>query len=521
MTARERAHVSVLERTTQGLKKILGLSVLLLACGGTPSEAAKAPLPPTAPTAPPLPRIVLAHVTVVDAEHGTEAADRNVVIEGDHIVAVLGGAEPAPASPSTRVVDGRGKYVIPGLWDMHVHFNDRAAGRMFMANGVTGVRVMSGNPPTASGTKRLHSEMANDFDAESDIGPRMIIASRILDGPKPVWPFSVRISTAEEGRSAVDEAKANGVDFIKVYSLLPRAGFFAIAEESKKVGLPFAGHVPESVSVAEASDAGQKSIEHLTGMLVACSSREDELRTRRTEFAKTERTSAEWAKFRREQAADAMASYDAPHAAALFAKLVANGTWQCPTLTVHQAFASLDDPAHASDPRLVYVPSFLKRMWDPKVDFRTKNREPEDYASVRVQFEKNMALVRALDEAHVPLLAGTDEPNPYCFAGFSLHDELGLLVKAGLTPAAALRAATSAPARYLGFGDKLGAVGAGKLADLVVLDADPLADIGNTRRITAVVSRGTLYERPALDKMLSDVRGAVKRIDSARYPIPP
>jgi imidazolonepropionase-like amidohydrolase len=146
-------------------------------------------------------------------------------------------------------------------------------------------------------------------------------------------------------------------------------------------------------------------------------------------------------------------------------------------------------------------------MWDPRRDFRTRNLGPEDFASLRASFDKQLALVGALFRAGVPLLAGTDELNPYCFPGFSLHDELGLLVQAGLSPLAALRAATSSPARFLGRED-LGVIAAGKLADLVLLEGDPLADIGNTRRIAAVVSRGTLHDRAALDGLLAEAKAA-------------
>jgi imidazolonepropionase-like amidohydrolase len=390
---------------------------------------------------------------------------------------------------------------------MHVHFADPASPELFVANGVTGVRVMWGNPPFAPGMERFHFDMRDSFDKQEQIGPRMVIASNIMDGPKPVWPNSLALSTPDEGRKAVDDAKASGVDFIKVYSLLPREVFFAIGQESRRVGLPFVGHVPESVSVAEASDAGQKSIEHLTGMLVACSSREAELRKKQKDYAaKGEHTAAEWATFRRAQLAEAIATYDAKHAGALFAKLVANGTWQTPTLTVLKAMATLDDPAHASDPRLEYVSTFMRRRWDPTTDFRTKSRTAADYAAARDQLQAQIAIVGAMNQAGVPLLAGTDELNPYCFAGFGLHDELALLVSAGLSPAQALRAATSSPARFFGWEAKMGTVAEGEAADLVVLDADPLADIGNTKKISAVISRGTFYDRAALDKMLADVK---------------
>jgi imidazolonepropionase-like amidohydrolase len=446
----------------------------------------------------------LTNVTVIDVESGAKRANARIVLEGDRITALTFGA--AADERDVRVLDLHGKYVIPGLWDMHVHFAERSAAKLFVANGVTGVRVMWGNPRWAPGMERFHFAMRDAFEKKEVIGPRMVIASQILDGPKPFWPHSVALSSAEEGRKAVDDAKASGVDFIKVYSLLPRSVYFAIADESKKQGLPFEGHVPESVTVAEASDAGQKSMEHSMGMILACSSHETELRRKRAEFAKEEHGQAEWSKLRRDQNEEAMATYDAGRADALFAKLVTNGTWQCPTLTVEHAMSTFDDPASANDPRMPYVSERTKKMWNPKTDRRTKNRTPEDYASVRAQFEKHLALVGAMNKAGVPILAGTDEVNPYCFAGFGLHDELGWLVKAGLSPLEALRAATLGPARFLGREATIGTVAEGKLADLVVLEEDPLVDIANTRKIAAVVARGVVYERGALEQLLEEAK---------------
>jgi hypothetical protein len=485
--------------------------VVLLACAAppqptmvsSPQPGPETPAPSSVASALPSPfaRFALAHVTVVDVVNGTEQPDRAIVVDGDQIVAIIG-SDAIPPSPPARVIDAHGKYVIPGLWDMHVHFADPASAKLFVANGVTGVRVMWGNPPVAPGMDRFHFDMRDAFDKKEAIGPRMVIASQVLDGPKPIWPQSVALSTPEEGRKAVLDAKKSGVDFIKVYSLLPRSVFLAIADESKIQGLPFAGHVPESVSVEEASVAGQKSIEHLTGMLVACSSHEDALRRTLAEFAVKPHTRAQWSMFHGDQLRDAASSYDPAHAQLLFEKLIAHDTWQCPTLTEEHNTAWQDDPSLEKDPRMEYVAPFARRMWKPK------DRAPGDYDVMRALFTKKLAMVGALSKAHVPLLAGTDEFNPYCYAGFGLHDELGWLVKAGLTPADALRAATSSPARFLRLEAKMGTVAEGRVADLVVLDADPLADIANTRRVWAVVSRGTLYERAALDTMLEEVKYA-------------
>jgi imidazolonepropionase-like amidohydrolase len=486
----------------------LSLALLLAACGGTqpvtPTSPATATAPAATPTAVDPARIAFSHVTVVDPTDGSEQRDRTVVVEGDRIVAISAGAVPGPAPG--RVVDLRGKFVIPGLWDMHTHFADPASARLFVANGVTGIRVMWGNPRFGPGTDRMHTRLRDSYDSKAQLGPRMVIASQIFDGPKPIWAQSLALATPEQGRQAVLDAKKEGADFIKVYSLLPRPVYLAIAEASRSAGIPFAGHVPLSVTVAEASDVGQQSIEHLTGLLVASSSRETELKKRQAAFERRRHTPQEASAFRRRQEGLAAASYDDARARALFAKLIANRTWQSPTLTVLQSMATLDDPARTSDPRMVYVSGFVRNMWDPRNDFRTRNRTPADYAALRALFDRQLALVGEMNRAGVPLLAGTDELNPYCFAGFSLHDELGWLVKAGLSPAQALAAATSSPARFLGREAEMGTVAEGKVADLVFLDADPRQDIANTKKIAAVVSRGVFHDRAALDRMLDEVK---------------
>jgi hypothetical protein len=484
-------------------------ATVLTACATPPAPHASPPERPAISTSGPVPdaaappasptRFALVHVTVVDVTTGTEQLDRAVLVDGDRIAAIVA-SDAVPASPPSRHIDLPGKFVIPGLWDMHVHFADPASAKLFVANGVTGVRVMWGNPPFLPGMERFHFDMRDAFDQKKTIGPRMVIASQLLDGPKPIWPNSVALSSPEEGRKAVDDAKTSGADFIKVYSLLPRDIYFAIVDESKKDGLPFAGHVPESVSVEEASAAGQRSMEHLLGMIVACSSHEDLLRRRAAEFAKKNHSPAEWSKFHGKQLEEARATYDTKHAQALFAQLVAHDTWQCPTLTEEHNTASQDDPSLEKDARMQYILPFVRKMWRPK------DRPPGEYEFMRSLFGHKLMLVGAMNQAGVPLLAGTDEFNPYCFAGFGLHDELVWLVKAGLSPVEALRAATSGPARFLGREAEMGTVAEGRMADLVVLDDDPLVNIANTTRIAAVVLRGTLYDRAALDGMLEEVK---------------
>jgi Amidohydrolase family len=256
----------------------------------------------------------------------------------------------------------------------------------------------------------------------------------------------------------------------------------------------------------EASAAGQHSIEHLTGILLASSTREDELRQAYedawTHLPEGERLPS------RARTRLMLETFSPEKAHALFAAFTRHHTWQSPTLTVLRNTAFLDDPYVRRDPRRKYLPAEVTASWDPTTDFRFKTRTPEDFALARLEYQKHVELVGMMHRAGVELLAGTDVLNPYCFPGFSLHEELELLVEAGLTPMEALQAATLNPARFLGKAQEFGTVAEGKRADLVLLDANPLEAISNTHKIDAVVVNGRLLDRAALDALLAQAKAA-------------
>jgi imidazolonepropionase-like amidohydrolase len=438
------------------------------------------------------PVLVFTHATVIDASGAGARRDMTVTVEQGRITDVRPSTK-RRLPPGTRVIDASHKYLIPGLWDMHVHWNDERFLGLFLANGVTGIRVMWGEPQHL----KWRAAIANGKLQ----GPRMIVAGPLLDGPNPVWPDSTIVATAAEARDVVPSIRRDGYDFVKVYSRLPREAYFAIAAEAKRANLAFAGHVPNALTVLEASDAHQKSIEHLDGLLSGVSSVEKEVRER---MAALSGVSPAVRAARRELSERMLATFDSAKATALFARFVRNGTWQCPTLTLLRAYASLDDSGFVSDPRLKYMPRSAKSMWQPQNNPFLAGKSAADYEVGRRVLRRLYELVGAMNRAGVPFIAGTDVLNPFVFPGFSLHDELALLVDAGLTPLQALRAATSSAAAFAGRSADLGAVKSGYLADLVLLDRNPLEDIRNTRAISAVVMSGRLYDRAALDRMLAD-----------------
>lgn len=453
--------------------------------------------------------LALTHATVLDGTGTPPQSDVTVVVNGDRIAA-MGKSASLHAPTNAVVVDATGKYLIPGLWDMHVHWYLKEYLPLFLANGVTGVRLMWGTT--------MHHEWRKEIEAGTLPGPHLYIASPIVDGPKPFWPGSVTVATAAEGRQLVPKLKRDGADFIKVYSLLPREAYFAIAEAAKEVGIPFAGHVPIAVSAEEASAAGQKSIEHLSGILSACSSQEATLlKSAQATLAgllATNDPMSALALLRRDSDLT-LRSYSQPKADALFELLKTNHTWQCPTLVVLRNLGHLDDASITNDARLKYLPRQIKMSWEPSRDFRFKDRTAEDVALGKRLYLKDLELVGSMRRVGVDILAGTDTLNPYCFPGFSLHDELALLVQAGLTPMEALQAATRNAARFMGREQDLGTIEPGKLADLVLLDANPLESITNTRKINTLIYGGKLFPRSALDQMLAKMEALGSKIPIA------
>jgi imidazolonepropionase-like amidohydrolase len=438
--------------------------------------------------------VAIRHVSVVNVVNGRIQKDVTVLLADGAITAV---GKKVPVEKA-KVVDGSGKFLIPGLWDMHVHCcnADDHFFPLFLANGVTGIRDMAG-PLDELKTCRTNVENG------TVLGPRMVFSGPIVDGPKPVWPdISIAVGTPEKGRKAVGTVQQGGADFVKVYSGLPRDAYFAIADEAKKRHMVFAGHVPELITAAEASDAGQKSFEHLLSVLIGCSSKEDELRTN----AVPGRTQLQLAR-------EILDSFDAKKAAALWSRFRRNRTWQCPTLTAANALARADEPAFRNDPRLSCLPADILSVWDPtKTNFLWKAFKQDDWDANRLYFVERCEIVGMMARSGVGILAGTDTPNPYCFPGFGIHDELALLVKCGLTPRQALQAATINPARYFGWEKKMGTVEVGKAADLVLLDANPLEDIRNAAKINAVFVRGRHLDRAVLDRMLKP------KLESAALP---
>ena len=439
---------------------------------------------------------VITDVNIVDVRTGEIRPDQVVIIEKNRIIAVGSRKETRYPRNAPTILNGRGAFLIPGLWDMHVHLvfgdwfprADEISLPLFVANGVTGVRDMGSDLQTVQSWR-------NEIEAGRLLGPRIMTSGPMLDGPKPRFPSSIAVATPEDGRRAVDQLKLSGADFIKLQSLLPRDAVFAIAEEARKQEIPFEGHVPDSVRGSEMSNAGMHSFEHLIGIFEGSSPLEDE-------FLKGDKTEAKF-----------LASYDPVRASALATLLAKNQTWQCPTLVWERGGNLIDVTDFSKDVRAKYVPAYWKDQTWKKFTEQVKQEFNTDDLETRKKFtEKELEVVQILHKAGVPFLAGTDTPpGVYIFPGFSLHEELQRFVAAGFTPLEALQTATLNPAHFFQMEDQFGAIEKGKIADLVFLDANPLEDIRNTEKVSGVILNGKFLSKADLQKVLQRVEESAKK----------
>ncbi|NMO20441.1 amidohydrolase family protein [Pyxidicoccus fallax] len=454
----------------------------------------------------------LTHVTVIDATGGPPRPDMTVLIRDERIVE-LRPSKDVELPEELKTVDLQGRYLIPGLADMHIHTQDmeQVFPLLHVVNGVTTVREMDGTPFALEWRRKIEQGQL--------LGPRMVLGSPIIDGTPSLWQNSpvphIAVRDEAEARARVREAKSQGYDFIKVYSRLSREAYFGIADEAKQLGIPFAGHVPDRVTNAEALEAGQASFEHLYGVMYETSSEEAALRERvasitlrpgtitgyNTWFQQTH--AVEW---------DAARTYSPGKGLRLFGQFARSPSANVPTLAMHDV---LDRPMdlRMEDDRLKYLPVSTVEGWKWQLEtIYLEGRSEEESTRRRELFQRRLALVGEMHRAGVRILAGTDSTTPWVFPGFSLHDELALLVQAGLTPLEAIQAATLEPARFLGREHELGTVEKGKAADLVVLDANPLDDIRNTTRIHSVVVRGRYISEEERRNMLLDLETLAKQL---------
>lgn len=427
--------------------------------------------------------VAITHVNVVDVEHGLVRADQDVLVHGTRITAV---AADVAIPPGARRIDGRGRFLMPGLWDMHVHTvmpGGTLALALYIANGVTGVRDMAGDWDVI---QRWRREIAH---AER-VGPRIVASGPYIEGGDVPIPHLLA-RTPNEARAAVDSLISLGVDFVKLHSQLKREVFLAAASRARGRGIPFTGHVPRTIPAGEASDSGQRSLEHLLQIPHHC--------TPEDSAALSPRFSVQ----------SLLARCTSAPLDTLWQHLARNGTWVVPTLVAQWEVAHWPQHDLPGDAYAAWIPDSLAR-YVAEIFPMPNDIPPDAHIVGEALFRRRVAVVGEMWRAGVAIMPGTDAPLRNSPPGFGLHQELALLRRSGMSNAAVLRAATWEPARYFNALDSLGSVAAGKVADLLLLDANPLRDIANTRRVRAVIANGRVFDARAIRAILDERKHSMR-----------
>ncbi len=430
------------------------------------------------------------HVTIVDVADGTRAQNQSISFDGDRITAV----GHSPLRGPGRRVDGTGLFVLPGLWDMHVHSHRERRWTyyypLFRAFGITGVRD--------AGT-HLGSALAHRARAKADpLAPRVIWGSPIVDGAPQVNSFGLSAEDERSARHLVRELHRQGFDFLKVYDRLSPDAYRGLASEARRLGMPVEGHVPLALSPELVITSGQRLIDHFTLIAEGCSPRTLSVVNRKN--AENPSESDSFSILMSNEVRSAMTPFDIRTFKPLFERLASGHVWQVPTFVQFEAFVTTTPPA-AWLARRDYVSPGLWADWETSA----KEADPAALANGRRFLDIQLSMLKLMADTGVPILAGTDTSSEiWVFAGYSLHRELGQFVKAGLSPLQAIQTATLNPRLYSGHDRGKPLIRAGERADLVLFAADPTADIASLATIRGVVARGLYHDRASLDAMLVD-----------------
>lgn len=454
----------------------------------------------------PAPDLAITNVNVVDVRAGLVLPDQTILIAGDRIE-LVDAAERVSVPPNTTVIDVSGAFVIPGLWDMHAHLRGNGTPPwlttewlmpLILAHGVTGVRDMTSDcDGPAQGPVCLPQmlEWQEAIESGELLGPRIVALSSFQINPP--WEYLV---SEDEARSVVRALAEMGVPNLKIYDRLAPDALVWIADEASRLGLGVWGHVPLRMTARDASRAGLRSIEHARDFLFDCFPGTAEFRANAT-------SSTAPVDFMRRMVDE----HDEDECAAVFAELVFNGTWYVPTHVTRRRDAFAGDPQFRDDPRARFILPDIQADFVQHLDRIVEADAVANGATFRDFYYKGLAITGAAHRAGVSILVGSDAPDSFVFPGSAVHDEMGELVAAGLSPTETLRAATWNGAVFLGVTETYGSVEPGKRADLVILDANPLDDIENTRRIKAVLFGGRYFDREALDQLLEQAVEATTR----------
>jgi hypothetical protein len=443
------------------------------------------------------------NVNIVDVETGSIITGMDVIVKGDRIHNVLKSG--TTEIDAIRRVDASGQYLIPGLWDMHAHPDDPEMWRMnpdessrdlllplFVLHGVTGIRDMAGSLKVVNEWKE---KMANG----SLLGPKIFAAGPLIDGPNPMWDGSIGISSKNAAIGKVDSLIEAGVDFMKVYSLLPDSIYYALSEYASSLDFPFCGHIPQNVTNSAASKSGMKSLEHLLDIPLECSSEETRIRNNTLDYRGIDDRLSKYV-FRTKRMIE---TYNSQKAKTLYSEFVKNDTWITPTISMWYKNAYFEKEVKEDQIYFKYLPKYMQKYWTPQVNDHLRYRQKEFLEVNQLLVEHYKLIIKDMHEAGVRLLAGTDMgANPLCWPGLGVHLEIAMMEEAGLSPAEALKTATINPAIYLGIEEDYGTISSGKFADMVLLSENPLETVSNTQKIVGVIKSGNYFNKKRIAEYL-------------------
>lgn len=447
----------------------------------------------------PRPDLAITNVQVVDVDNGEVLPGRTVTIAGDRITGIHASA--AASEGAARVIDAEGRYLIPGLWDMHVHIRggialaeeNRRLLPVYLANGVTTVRDAGGDLADSVLVWR-------DRIVRGELrGPRILTAGPKLDGPSGGWDGSIRLASPADVSAAFDSLETLGVDYVKLYDgSMTGDVFLAAIDEARRRDLIVTGHMPYSVDFREAVEHGLSASEHLYYVFKGTAANEDSVTRATARPAEGERPLGFWTAL-----ALMRPRYDEARAAETYRRMAAAGTAVLPTLHIMRTLSYVTETDHSDDAELRYIAPAFEATYEGRVQ-SARRSPPETRRERQLLNDRFIRMVPELHAAGVTILVGSDAgaSNSYVYPGTSLHAELAELVAAGLSPAEALRAATMEAAAFMRLGEVRGRISEGYRADLVLLGANPLEDIAATRAIEAVVFGGEVLDRAALDGLL-------------------
>ncbi|MEO6538259.1 MAG: amidohydrolase family protein [Ferruginibacter sp.] len=448
-----------------------------------------------------IPTTIFFDATVIDVQSGKLLKHHEVIIRGNKIIAVKPNSK-LKLTQDARVINTKGKYIIPGLWDMHVHVLEEDEGftwqfPLFIANGIIGFREMWGDRKFADSIRSKMQDGNIPFF-------HFTASGHILDGKKVFWKGSLSAADTTTALRIVDSLIDAKVDFIKIYSFLEPEVFEVIAKRCRDRNFPFVGHVPHRVWLTRAAETGMASMEHLYGFLIeACSFPDSAMKMKKINAENFE--AGMEPKLRIEKARTSekfMLDNFSENRMRTIAKLLKrNNTYIVPTVVTNRGGYFSNDTSFTNDIRLKYLSQEAREVWKEETENDIKKNSAEDWQNKRKRYAVEKIMIKILSEEKVPILSGTDSYNPYAFPGFSLHDEMALFVDFGMTAIEALRTATINPVKYLKMTDSLGTIERGKRADLVLLNGNPLKDISNTKNIYAVMLNGKLFTSGELIKM--------------------